>query len=590
MSIPNLTSLKYDDITEKVRQEQHAKKRGADLSYSEAQNGPLFAASLVPGVKVPGSNSYTESNQSRQVSEVKEFEPNRKRRQVSKLDGRSKARDALIKNTDIRANKKQGNVVLDEEKGLKKVGEKSRKLPKVRSWAVDQIGAELDAESDDEQDLEKVNRREKWAMLSALRDLIPWHRACSCCRVPLPENVSGVRGVQLLQRPKNGDRKASARFGNVGQCGNVWVCPICAPKIARGRAEELNRALIRHVDEGGRLMHVTLTHRHTRDDVLEDQLACQGRAFQAMHRNREYRELCAAHGVIGSVKSLELTHSESNGWHAHIHLLLFIAGTEEQAQRHAEHMSELDAQRANYSGKKRDPVGVPKVRKLTAFGREYIGLWRKYAKKQGLVAAWDAQKAEIASDDLATLEKLASYLTKADSEGKNTDNLDAFDGNILDHVAAVENVEKAGSQTKSDAAKEVALGALKLGRDGGRTPMQYLKDFAVSGDLYAGALFVEFAIAINGRCALNWSRGLKALYDVKTLTDEEVLLEEERKAEGGEVLVGELSPREWAAVLAGPRLSRAHLLEMAKNLDLSGIEAMLTRLVAALDSRATGPP
>lgn len=73
---------------------------------------------------------------------------------------------------------------------------------------------------------------------------------------------------------------------------------------------------------------------------------------------------------------------------------------------------------------------------------------------------------------------------------------------------------------KFGAGEELALGNVKLGRGGSRSPWQLLSD-ATAGDKRACALWVEFALAFKGRRQLQWSNGLKLLCGVGEVSDDQ---------------------------------------------------------------------
>lgn len=463
-------------------------------------------------------------------------------------------------------------------------------------------------------------RLESWLMLDAARQLLRGndekaaHRTATCHRliVPTPSAARGdgpkVRGVDVHHTTRE-DGTTRARYGNLMTCGSVWACPICSARIAAKRAAETEHALKAHRAEGGRLMFVTLTHQHSRDGKLPDQLKKQGEALLMMQRDWKYRQLCDAAGVLGMIRGLEMTHSDANGWHVHLHFLVFLAGNEQQAKRHAQVMQDIDAERRaaiEKQGKtprqkhERQPVEVPKVTKLPRFGADLITCWQQSAKKAGLYAHRDAQSAVIASDDDATLETLARYLTKcelkADEHGKTAwvstgeDNIEEFGGRAA-HRDAVRMVEQAGQQasTISSAALEITMSHTKKGS---RTPMGMLREYALgripqadtperrAQDRHArrmGALFVEYVNATKGKNALSWGQGLKRMYLIEEVDDQDAANTEDENTALDVVLLT-LTPDDWQRVLHGPRGTRGKLLEVARE----GNAAQVVEFVATL--------
>lgn len=445
-------------------------------------------------------------------------------------------------------------------------------------------------------------RLESWLMLDAARQLLRGndekaaHRTATCHRliVPTPSAARGdgpkLRGVDVHHTTRQ-DGTTRARYGNVITCGSVWACPICSARIAAKRATETEQALKAHREQGGRLMFVTLTHQHDRAGKLVDQLKKQGEALLMMQRDRQYRELCDNAGVLGMVRGLEFTHSDGNGWHAHLHFLVFLAGNEEQAERHAQVMRDIDAERRASIEKQnktprqkydRQAVKIPKVTKLPKFGRDLITCWQKAAKRAGLYAHRDAQDARIISDDDATLETLARYLTKCelkqDEQGRKTwvgtgeNNVEEFGGEAA-HRDAVQMVEQAGQA--GNIALELTMKATKTSS---RTPLGMLKTYALgripkadtperkAQDRHArrmGALFVEYVNATKGKNALSWGQGLKRMYLIEEMDDQDAANTEDENTALDVVLLT-LTPDDWRRVLYGPRGTRGKLLETAR--------------------------
>jgi hypothetical protein len=116
------------------------------------------------------------------------------------------------------------------------------------------------------------------------------------------------------------------------------------------------------------------------------------------------------------------------------------------------------------------------------------------------------------ADALAAVEGLRSEWSR--SLGKVGRDCNAAGFQVQAASAAGDYVAKFG------AAEELALGKVKLGRGGSRSPWQLLSD-ASAGDKRACALWVEFALAFKGRRQLQWSNGLKLLCGVGEVSDDQ---------------------------------------------------------------------
>lgn len=155
----------------------------------------------------------------------------------------------------------------------------------------------------------------KWAEQAAARSALPGHRLQVCMR-----HIRQDRGeVDVLQSKKS----KRAYFAGVMACGSVWVCPVCARKIQAVRAAEVRAAIDAAKARGWRVAMLTQTVRHSRQDSLKTLLSKFTEALRRFKGPRAYRRLSEAHGIRGSIRALEVTWGEVNGWHPHSHTLIF---------------------------------------------------------------------------------------------------------------------------------------------------------------------------------------------------------------------------------------------------------------------------
>ena len=124
-----------------------------------------------------------------------------------------------------------------------------------------------------------------------------------------------------VYRAQDGSRGS---FTGLMTCGSVWHCPVCAHKVAEGRAGELRAAHAQHVKAGGRVVLMTYTFPHERDEPLADLVAKLDQARQRFKNSRTYKRTTTAAGRIGSVCAAEVTYG-GNGWHPHLHELTYQA-------------------------------------------------------------------------------------------------------------------------------------------------------------------------------------------------------------------------------------------------------------------------
>jgi hypothetical protein len=121
--------------------------------------------------------------------------------------------------------------------------------------------------------------------------------------------------------------KVSAGLGagvsGVQRCGSVWSCPVCAAVIRQERAQELEEAIAAWLAKGHGIEFVTLTvpHRDTHALDATFNLVAQGWRVGVLGGRRFYEDR-RRFGIAAWCRTVEVTHG-ANGWHPHIHALLF---------------------------------------------------------------------------------------------------------------------------------------------------------------------------------------------------------------------------------------------------------------------------
>lgn len=144
---------------------------------------------------------------------------------------------------------------------------------------------------------------------------VPLARVAKCGRVAWTDQVS-VHGVQ-------GDDGLCAYPVGVVSCGSVWSCAVCSAKIAARRSMEVEAAALAHTAAGGELVMLTLTVRHDRSQGLAELLDALRGAWRSVQNDRRW--LPVRSELVGSITATEITRGP-NGWHPHLHLLLFVPG------------------------------------------------------------------------------------------------------------------------------------------------------------------------------------------------------------------------------------------------------------------------
>lgn len=312
----------------------------------------------------------------------------------------------------------------------------------------------------------------------------------------------GDQGVTTLPRLERcglpmGNGNVVVRWhGDVGayadgveSCGSPWACPVCAAKIRNRRAQDIVEAVRRHVDSGGGVLLVTWTLPHEAADRLHTSFDLLKRAMRQMSSGRANISDNDCYGVFGRISAYEITHG-GNGWHPHLHQLVF---TEANLSR-ARSIELNESWQSRWDG-----------------ALQRLG-WRKSADRIGVRVDLVRRGAAAAAEYIAKLQE--------------------------------------GERWDQGAANELARGDLKGGRLASRTPFEIVAEYLSTGNAEDFDLWQEFERATKGRSSIRWSRGLRArlLPDVEELTDEEAAAAAE--VDGDAVAV--LSPELFQRVRARP--------------------------------------
>ncbi len=110
---------------------------------------------------------------------------------------------------------------------------------------------------------------------------------------------------------------------SVQHCGSVWLCPVCASRIASARAERIQTLIDNHKNAGGEIGFLTLTIPHKLWSSLETELQIWDAALKKFSSGRGAQDFRVAHEIKGFVRALEINHG-ANGWHVHAHILVFF--------------------------------------------------------------------------------------------------------------------------------------------------------------------------------------------------------------------------------------------------------------------------
>lgn len=141
-------------------------------------------------------------------------------------------------------------------------------------------------------------------------------RVCTCLRSPVP----GAPFVELHYLPE----LQRGRFRKLMVCRGLWVCPICAAIITEKRRIELKQVVEAARASNLRVLLVTLTFSHRAGEPLGPMLDKLLGALRWLTRQRRWVKLRDRSAFVGWVRALECTYRMLNGWHPHLHLLMFL--------------------------------------------------------------------------------------------------------------------------------------------------------------------------------------------------------------------------------------------------------------------------
>ena len=127
--------------------------------------------------------------------------------------------------------------------------------------------------------------------------------------------------VGVVYSPERG-----AGFSGLVTCGSVWAEPVCARKIAARRSMEVGAGLLEWQRQGGTIALVTLTMRHNAGHRLRQEIDALLGAWASVKRGRVWSKWQSRLGSPGLVRVVEITDGD-NGWHAHLHFALLLAGS-----------------------------------------------------------------------------------------------------------------------------------------------------------------------------------------------------------------------------------------------------------------------
>lgn len=221
---------------------------------------------------------------------------------------------------------------------------------------------------------------------------------------------------------------------------------------------------------------MTFTFPHYRGQALAELMEPFTKARQSFQNCKSWKAVMERADKVGVVTSLEVTYG-ANGWHPHLHMLVFCSP------------SAFGEGPADEEGR------------LNSAAIEHLrGEWARLLEKRGLVDGSNRQWALQYGLDVRGGKKAAEYIAKwghDESWGMSS--------------------ELTSSHAKTGTRDT-------WGTSAHYTPFQLLA-MAQSGDGHAICAFREFVKEFDGRRMLTWSRGLKDHFGINDVDDEDAARE-----------------------------------------------------------------
>jgi hypothetical protein len=341
-------------------------------------------------------------------------------------------------------------------------------------------------------------------------------------------------GIAVWRRHHRTSGGYVAHIQGTQKCGSVWACPVCSPKIRQQRAADLDRGALRWLQEHGTLSVglLTLTIPHSEEHSLEQVFGVLRTAFGSLLAGRSWQSVKGRWALAHYVRAYDLTVGK-NGWHPHIHAVLFF---------------------------ERPPAEAD----LTAIEDDLYSRWK------AAVLSYDYERPFMPGER-------ASWWRAPTREHGLQLELARSRGDVARYVCQVIG-EHDAEDMPWGMAQEVMRADLKRSRhDGHRSPWQLLGDIAQLGEYADVSQWREYEQATKGVQAVRWSKGLRRavglMGDVSNSAAAE-LLDGKPEDYGEPELVAVIAPDLWRWGRRSPP-EVARLLTLA---ELGGERAVLRQL------------
>ncbi len=311
----------------------------------------------------------------------------------------------------------------------------------------------------------------------------------------------------------------SVRFGGLQTCGSVWHCKICATRVSEVRKLEVRHAVDTWLEGGHGVLFVTNTFPHGRQDDLRVLLSKL--LDVAWNRYINHRSYKKAREALGYI--------------GRIRALEVTHGEANGWHPHVHEIWFVEKPLGKVAMKALESA-LFKVWKVTALGAGFKSPSRKYGV------------------------------------------------NVQGASSAADYIAKFGTEPRWEVGKEMAKAHVKKSRDAkGKTPFDLLRSFAESGCKYSAGLFREYAIAFAGKVQLYWSQGLKGIFRIEEISDEQIA----EKQDDDAIVLAQINWEDWRNVLRSS--DRGILLELARGGGAVAVDNYLAGLRVRFKESAAVP-
>lgn len=250
------------------------------------------------------------------------------------------------------------------------------------------------------------------------------------------------------------NEEGQARFTGLIHCGSIWECPYCSMKIRAARAKEVTYAVDTHGIKRCAMLTLTIRHDFEIGHDLKRVRQALANVYRRTIRGAPWQRFKQRVGLYHSIRALDLTYSERNGWHPHLHVLLLL---------HNEIPADEICEEVTEDGEVRERW-IPQGRN----GAEW------------LINRWgDMVEAELGAEARP----------------------DDTHGMVLSPCHKTDYIAKLGL--------ELSDPGVKRGRQHGRTPLEIAADFVAHRRKRDAALWKNYCEAMKGARFLTWSAGAK---------------------------------------------------------------------------------